>query len=107
MGLGSGANSYQDAHVRIVLGLLSRHAPQELFPQVPWHQFDRLATEGVASMLSAVRLWREDAIDFALQFAVRAVECWPTDESRRVLAQLQERQRIMQRGPAASICVTA
>ena len=106
MGLGSGANPYQDAHVRIVLGLLSRHAPQELFPNVPWHQLDTKATEGVASLLSAVRLWREDAIDFALQFAERAVECWPTQDSRTVLAQLQARQRERARANE-SVLVTA
>lgn len=107
MGLGSGKNPYQDAHVRIVLGLLSRHAPQDLFPHVPWHQLDVRATEGVASMLSAIRLWREDAIDFALQFAERAVECWPTDESRKVLAQLQARQREMQGAAESPVLVTA
>ncbi len=93
MGLGSGQNPYKDAHVRIVLGLLARHAPQELFPNVPWHQLDAKATEGVASLLSAVRLWREDAIDFAVQFAERAVECWPTQDSWTVLAQLRARER--------------
>ncbi len=93
MGLGGGSNPYQDAHVRIVLGLLSRHAPQELFPTVPWDQLDATAAEGVAALMAAVRLWREDAIDFALQFAQRAVECWPTTDSRTVLAQLQVRHR--------------
>ncbi len=89
MGLGSGVNPYQDAHIRITLGLVARHEPRELFPSIPWDKLDARSAEGIASLMIAIRLGQEGAIAFALTFARTAAKQWPTPQANDVLTKLE------------------
>jgi glycosyltransferase involved in cell wall biosynthesis len=98
MGLGSGHNGYQNAHVGIILGLLGRFAPNVLFPDVPWHEIDADRTRGLLAFLAGARMVREDP-DVALEFALVAAQYWPGVDASRLLAEVH-RQR-SERAPRA------
>lgn len=89
MGVGSGANPYQDAHVRIVESMVRRFTPAQLFPDVPWHTLPPALAEGVAAFKVAARLVREEAWSAALPYAEAAVRGFPGPDSARVLQEVQ------------------
>ncbi len=93
MGLGSGTNGYHDAHVRIVLGMLGRHAPSALFPDVPWDELDADRTRGLLAFLAGVRLLREHP-ETALEFALIAAQYWPGADASRLLAEVHRARSI-------------
>ena len=89
MGVGSGANPYQDAHVRIIDGMVRRFTPAQLFPEVPWQTLAPALADGVFAFKIAARLVREAAWGVALPYAEAAVRGFPGPESARLMQEVQ------------------
>lgn len=89
MGVGSGANPYQDAHVRIIDGMVRRFTPAQLFPEVPWQTLPPALAEGVAAFKIGARLVREQAWPAALPYAEAAVRGFPGPDSTRLMQEVQ------------------